>query len=106
VVVSIHPSACGLLFSGFCGGKPFISNNALAKIIGNHNSIGMARPSFSKQDGMMDSAGGRHSHFPRGAFKSARSAAHLVSGKFPIPNIATSTVSSKIRFRPNSEVCV
>jgi hypothetical protein len=75
-----------LLFSGFCGGKPFISNNALAKIIGNQNSIGMARPSSSKQDGMMDSAGGRHSHFARGAFKSARSRCSSHIREIPHPD--------------------
>jgi hypothetical protein len=38
--------------------------------------------------------------------KRAAVAVHLISGKFPTPNTATSTVSHKIRFRPIPSLCL
>jgi hypothetical protein len=90
------------LFAGFCGGKPFISNNALAKITGNQNSIGMARPSSSKQDGMMDSARTARP-FP---VKAARSRCPSHIWKFPTPNIATSMLALKFGSGRILELCL
>jgi hypothetical protein len=40
------------LFAGACGGNPLISHQALAKIIGSQNSIGMARSLVRRGNGL------------------------------------------------------
>ena len=46
-----HAGAASL-FAGACGGNPLISHQALAKIIGSQNSIGMARSLVRRGNGL------------------------------------------------------
>ena len=78
VAMGYHAGA-GSLFAKACGGNPFISHQALAKIIGSQNSIGMARSpcsagKWSKWDRWTALGNGTASRC--GAFEAARSAVH------------------------------
>lgn len=53
----------GSLFAWPCGGKPFISNSTLMKIIGSQMSIGMARSLFSTKNRGPANGPGRRARF-------------------------------------------